>query len=110
MTLPAYLQQASKEYKWRKLRAKVDEEDTSDPIAWIQTHFYIPETGKSIELYPSQVEPLREALATDDGLFRYSTIDWSVIKKSAKSCIAAAVGLWMCRRKDWSSAKSSPTI
>jgi phage terminase large subunit-like protein len=84
---------------------KPPEDDTSDPVAWIQTHFYIPETNKPIELYPSQVVPLTEALAVDDGLFRYSTVDWSVIKKSAKSCIAAAVGLWMCWRKPWSSVK-----
>jgi phage terminase large subunit-like protein len=37
---------------------------------------------------------LREALAKDDGEFRYSVIVWSDIKKSAKSCIAAAVALW----------------
>lgn len=66
-----------------------------DPVDWIQSEFYIPETGKPMELYPTQIEPLREALSLDGENFRYSLVLWSAIKKSAKSTIAAAVGLWM---------------
>lgn len=77
-----------------------------DPIAWITENFYIPETGRPMDLYPSQIEPLREALAVlPDGKFKYSTVVWSAIKKSAKSSIAAAVGLWFAWRKPWSSVK-----
>lgn len=66
-----------------------------DPIAWIEQHFYIPEVRGPLVLDGYQQQALREALSTDaQGLFRYSTIVWSDIKKSAKSTIAAAVILW----------------
>lgn len=77
-----------------------------DPVHFIQTHFYIPETNSPMEIYPSQEIPLREAMAYDmNGEFRYSTVVWSSIKKSAKSSIAAAIGLWFAWRKPWSSIK-----
>jgi len=77
-----------------------------DPVRWIQTHFYIPETNRPLELEPSQAVPLREALSRDEnGLFNYSTVVWGSIKKSAKSTIAAAVCLWMMWQRPWSSAK-----
>lgn len=67
----------------------------SDPVAWIQEHFYIPETRGALTLAPYQITALRELLAHDDhGIYRYSTMLWSDIKKSAKSTIAAAVALW----------------
>lgn len=45
---------------------------------------------------------LREALSLDDqGLYRYSTIIWSDIKKSIKSTIAAAVALWRALTLEW---------
>jgi phage terminase large subunit-like protein len=66
-----------------------------DPIAWIEAHFYIPETRGPIVLDRYQKQALRTALAIDaDGLFCYSTIVWGDIKKSAKSTLAAAVVLW----------------
>lgn len=66
-----------------------------DPIAWIERHFFIPETRGPMLLSAYQQQVLRTALDTDeDGLFRYSTIVYSDIKKSAKSTIAAAVILW----------------
>lgn len=47
-----------------------------------------------MQLYAAQTEPLREALRRDEnGLFVYSLVLWGAIKKSAKSSIAAAVGL-----------------
>jgi len=77
-----------------------------DPIHFIQTNFYIPETGQPLELHESQIVPLREALAKDpDGNFRYSLVIWSSVKKSAKTTIAAAVCLWMMWQRPWSSAK-----
>lgn len=78
----------------------------ADPVAWIRANFYIPETSAPMELYPSQEAPLREALRMDaDGTFAYSTVLWSAIKKSAKSSIAAAVGMWFAWRKPFSSIK-----
>lgn len=76
-----------------------------DPVKWIQTHFYIPETNGPMELYPFHIAGLREALAIDDGNYRYSTVVWSAIKKSAKSSIAAAVALWVAWQKPWASIK-----
>ena len=73
--------------------------DIEDPVTWIQKNFYIPETKGPIELYDSQVVPLREALRRDEaGNFVYSTVVWSAIKKSAKTAIAAAVTLWFAWR------------
>lgn len=78
----------------------------ADAIAWGRKHFYIPELKGPIALYPAQTAPLREALRRDaEGLFVYSTVVWSAIKKSAKSSIAAMVGLWMAWQKPWSSIK-----
>src|SRR5690348_1674481 len=79
---------------------------TTDPIKWIETNFYIPETTQAITLAEYQKACLREVLTFDEaGQFPYSTIVWSDIKKSAKSTIAAAVGLWMAFRKPWASIK-----
>lgn len=89
----------------RRLTA-VDPVVDADPVGWITANFYIPETHGPMPLYPSQVEPLWEALRRDDdGLFVYSTVVWSAVKKSAKSSIAAAVGLWFAWRKPYSRIK-----
>ena len=73
-----------------------------DPVEWIESHFYIPELNGPIKLYPYQKQCLREALSVgDDGLFKYSVIVWSDIKKSAKSTIAAAVALFMAYHHKW---------
>lgn len=99
--------QAAALYLLRQRQAAAAEQYVDpDPVHWITTHFYIPETGGPITLYPFHVASLREALATDaDGLFRYSTVVWSAIKKSAKSSIAAAVALWMAWQRPWSTIK-----
>lgn len=76
-----------------------------DPVHWIITHFFIPETNGPMTLYPFHVAALHEALAIDGDLFRYSTIVWSAIKKSAKSSIAAAVAVWFAWQRPWSSIK-----
>lgn len=65
-------------------------------IDWIQSEFYIPETNAPIQLMAYQQAVLREALRKDEnGLFVYSLVLWSDIKKSAKSTIAAAVALYL---------------
>ena len=72
-----------------------------DVVDWIEKEFYIPETrndpilrGRMV-LQPYQKDVLHEALSKDEnGLYKYSIIVWSDIKKSAKSTIAAAVNLW----------------
>jgi phage terminase large subunit-like protein len=106
-TLSAYQVQAQAELIRRARLRQSKPADTSiaDPVGWITHNFIIPETNRPIDLYDSQVAPLREALAVENGQFRYSTVVWSAIKKSAKSSIAAAVGLWFAWRKPWSSIK-----
>lgn len=78
----------------------------NDPVRWIKKNFYIPETNGPIPIYPFHEKGLREALAIDDdGNFRYSTVVWSAIKKSAKSTIAAAVALWFAWQRPFSTIK-----
>jgi phage terminase large subunit-like protein len=71
---------------------------------WIpEANFLTGEPGpRPIDLQPYQIDCLNEALSVDEeGNFKYSTIMWGDIKKSAKSSIAAAVALWMADRQDW---------
>lgn len=90
----------------REIIPTVDPAIDADPVGWISKNFYIPETNAPITLYPCQIVPLREALSRDKaGNFTYSTVLWSAIKKSAKSSIAAAVGMWFAFRKPFSSVK-----
>lgn len=80
--------------------------DPPDPIAWIQGNFYIPELRGPIQLYPHQIAVLREANRKDEqGKYIYNVIVWSDIKKSAKSCIAAANAFYRARHLDWGSIK-----
>lgn len=65
-----------------------------DVVAWIQTHFYIPETRGPLALAPYQQAVLRAAFPPDAITLPYSTVVWGDIKKSAKSTLAAAVCLW----------------
>lgn len=75
-----------------------------DAADWIEENFYIPELKGPMKLEPYHKAALREATRRDaDGNFIYSTIVWSDIKKSIKSCIAAAVGLWRGFSIDWGS-------
>lgn len=70
-----------------------------DPVTWLESHFYIPETNKPIVLHPYIKSALREATRRDEGgRFIYSLVVWSDIKKSGKSCIAAGIALWMAHR------------
>ena len=108
MSPPAYqsLQQEKRRRSADNLRQISQAENplfiNPDPVAWIEEHFHIPETRGIIPLEPYQKAMLRKALSRDEnGLFNYSTIIWSDVKKSAKSTIAAAIALWMAFQVEW---------
>lgn len=80
----------------------------SDPVAWIEENFYIPETRNDPEvrgrlrLQDYQKDAVREALSRDEaGNYKYSIIVWSDIKKSIKSTIAAAINLYRAHHTEW---------
>ncbi|NIN69528.1 MAG: hypothetical protein GTO63_33570, partial [Anaerolineae bacterium] len=85
----------------REERAVAEAIIRDDPPTWMETHLYVedprdPYTGEQfapgpIRLAEHQKRILREALAKDDGLFRYSTVVYSAIKKSGKTRLAAGV-------------------
>lgn len=70
----------------------------NNAIDWIESHFYVPREevpDMHFRLAPYQKKALTEALSTDEnGLFKYSVILWSDLKKSVKSTIAAAILMW----------------
>lgn len=71
---------------------------------WIEKYFYVPELRGPIKLARYQKAVLKEAFRKDEnGLYVYSTIIWSDIKKSIKSCIAAAVALRIAYSTEWAS-------
>lgn len=74
-----------------------------DPISWIREYFRVPETADHrLILAPYQERCLSEVLCQDqNGLFPYSVILWSDIKKSIKSTLAAAVALWLGYSRPW---------
>jgi hypothetical protein len=75
-----------------------------DVIDWIQSEFIIPETHGPMPLAPYQQVFLREAHRRDaDGKFVYDLVLWSDIKKSIKSCIAAAVILFRALHTEYGS-------
>jgi phage terminase large subunit-like protein len=79
-----------------------------DAVKWIEKEFIIPETrhdpklrGRFI-LLPHQKDLIREIFSKDEnGLYKYSIIVWSDIKKSWKSSIAAAVTLYRCEHAEY---------
>lgn len=77
-----------------------------DPVAWITTHFWVPELQAPMTLAPYQQAVLRQALTPGaDGLLPYSTILWGDLKKSIKSSICAAVCLWWADTHPWSTIR-----
>jgi len=81
---------------------------SNDPASWIEDNFYIPETRNDpdlrglMRLQDYQRDAIREALSKDEnGLYKYSIIVWSDIKKSAKSSIAAAVVQYGLEHTEW---------
>ena len=100
------MEESRKRDQLRQTMHMMDPVINADPVEWIENNFYIPETGRPMELYPAQREPLVEALRRDEhGKFIYSTVLWGAIKKSAKSSIAAAVAMWFAFRRPYSSIK-----
>jgi hypothetical protein len=77
-----------------------------DPVEWIEKYFFVPELNGPMVLGEYQRRAIHEAMKTDDdGLMLYTLIVWSDIKKSIKSCIAAAMGLWVAFTRPWASVK-----
>jgi hypothetical protein len=84
------------------------------PSKWLQEHFYIPEprnpyTGDfsdepgPIILHEMQGRLVDEALSTDDrGLYKYTTVIYSTIKKSGKSTLASGAGLYLIHHTPFS--------
>jgi len=84
---------------------------THDPVKWIEKNFLIerprdPLTAAMlpkgpIRLADYQKRVIKEALSRNpDGTLKYSTILWSEPKKSGKTAIAAAVGMYMATTHD----------
>lgn len=79
---------------------------TDESINWIKSEFYIPELNGPITFAPYQDAVMREACRKDAaGNFVYSVVVWSDIKKSGKSCWAAAVALERMSNAPWGSVK-----
>lgn len=77
-----------------------------DPTLFMQSFFYVYDTKNLLRLFPAQLNPLRHALSKyEDGRFRYDTVLWSWIKKSAKSTIVAAVCDYVACHKEGASIK-----
>src|SRR3990167_5780859 len=81
---------------------------TPDPVDWIESEFYIPETKNDpilkgrFKFLPHQADIVREVFSKDEnGLYKYSIILYSAIKKSWKSSIAASVMLYLAQHTDW---------
>lgn len=72
-----------------------------NPVDWIGRHFYIPETKQPIQLVDYQKACLHHVLTKENGVYPYSVILWSDVKKSAKSTIAGAVALWLGFQVEW---------
>ena len=79
-----------------------------DPVDWIEKEFFIPETRNDpklrgrIQLMQYQRDVLREVFSKDEnGLYKYSIVVWSDIKKSAKSTIAAAMNIYRAHHMEF---------
>lgn len=98
MTTPHDL--ASLAYRLKASQVEQSSIDWPTPSDWIQEHFYLYDTRELVTLYDSQIRPLDRALERDEhGRYRYDTIVWSWMKKSAKSTIMAAVAHYICFHK-----------
>lgn len=98
---------AQLELRARESRNKVVIARTVDEsIQWIKDEFYIPELNGPMEIFPYQEAALRESYRRDkNGKYIYSVVVWSDVKKSLKSCLAAAVALERMTDTKWGSAK-----
>lgn len=90
----------------RELSMVLEAPGSSDVVEWITTQFWVPELGAPMTLAPYQADTLRTIFEPDtDGLLRYSTVLWGDLKKSIKSCIAAAVCLWWADTHPWATIR-----
>ena len=99
-----FQRQAQAQLELRRRQANPDPDPliNPDPVEWIEQHFRIPETvDKRMVLQPYQRRMLHEALLQENGQFKYSTVVWCDIKKSAKSTLTAAMALWRAFQVEW---------
>lgn len=62
------------------------------PLPFIEEYFYLYDTEDLITFHPSQVHAFNEATKRDKtGDYKYHTVLWSWMKKSAKTSIIAAI-------------------
>lgn len=63
-----------------------------DIIEWMESNFYLMDTGQLITLFDFQAKAIRQAVSLDEnGHYNYATVLWSWPKKSAKTSIIAGV-------------------
>lgn len=94
--LPRHLADIAARNRLEAVKRAARQQPVTDAITWIEENFYIPETRQPIQLMDYQKAVIREALSKDDnGLFKYSMVLYSDLKKSAKSVIAGAVALYL---------------
>lgn len=67
----------------------------SDPVAFLETFVYDPESGRLLVLEDEQKVAIRHLTRRDeDGNFLYSTLIYSAPKKSGKTTVSAGLILW----------------
>ena len=70
----------------------------SDPVAFVREVLVNPETGQPFELYPAQVQFLREGLTlTSEGKLPCPELVFSAPKKSGKTATAAMATIYVVR-------------
>lgn len=95
----------SEQHSIRQARRQEEKKEFTPADEWIEAHVVDPTsvnkvtwdfaTARRLTLEPFQRDILRHVLTPDaDGLFPYTTVVWSQIKKSGKTQIAGAVGAW----------------
>lgn len=63
-----------------------------DIIEWMESNFYLMDTGRLITLFDFQAKAIRQAVSLDEnGHYNYATVLWSWPKKSAKTSVLAAL-------------------
>lgn len=105
--LQKYLNKKEKRELWQEFPFLALFDDSLSFSEWILENFYIPETqDKRITLADYQIKAIDRATSkSKNGLFNYSLIVFSDLKKSAKSTIAAAVALRFAFTLQWGSIK-----
>lgn len=65
-----------------------------NPVAFLTQHLFIPELQAPITLHPEQERVIDAMMRRDGKQFRYSTMVYSSVKKSAKTTIGGGLALW----------------